>query len=427
MRHVKAGPTISCTALSLGNTSNPYPYEIRQPAAEHGLLPRLTDTLIRKCLDTLPNGKALGEDGASNELLKALPEQLKQVLYEYVRFCWRAGGKMPTEWSHSRTLLIHKKGDATDPANYRPIGIHSCVYKLYSKAITRVIQDYLEQHRVLSSCHFGFGQHQSVNQALRYLKRVLEDAEWTSRDLYMLAVDFRSAFNSVDQERLYATMETMGILADACQAVKGIYRDASTVITLPGGQTNPIPVNRGTIQGDTLSPLLFLVAIDPLLRWLQQGGHGYWCGSSPAEDQHSCAAIAYADDLTILTDDIIEMKTQVKKIELFSQWSSLRLSPRKCALTGILHKTAKVLRKADKQRNESPTDWERLQPILQDVLIDGHPVTLKRADEPIKYPGVLLTMTQSWDHQVAEMVADMTRNYELLNRTQLGQAHKATE
>jgi ribonuclease HI len=183
-------------------------------------------------------------------------------------------------------------------------------------------------------------------------------------------------------------------------------------------------VNRGTIQGDTLSPLLFLVAIDPLLRWLQQGGRGYRCGSSPAEDQHTCAAIGYADDLTILTDDIAEVKTQVKKIELFSQWSSLRLSPQKCALTGILHKTGKVLHRADKQRNESPTDWERLQPILQDVLIDGHPVTLKRADEPIKYLGVLLTMTQSWDQQVDAVVADMNRNYELLNRTQLGQVHK---
>lgn len=86
-----------------------------------------------------------------------------------------------------------------------------------------MIQDYLEQHRMLSSCQFGFRQHRSANQALRYLNRILEDAEWTSRDLYMLAVDFRPAFNSVDQECLYATMETMGIPADACQAVKGIY------------------------------------------------------------------------------------------------------------------------------------------------------------------------------------------------------------
>lgn len=82
-------------------------------------------------------------------------------------------------------------------------------------------------------------------------------------------------------------------------------------------------MNRGTTQRDTLSPLLFLVAIDPLLRWLQQGGRGYRCGSSPADDKHTCAAIAYADDLTILTDDTTEMKTQVKKIELFSRWSSL--------------------------------------------------------------------------------------------------------
>lgn len=62
----------------------------------------------------------------------------------------------------------------------------------------------------------------------------------------------------------------------------------------------------------------------------------------------------------------------------------VQFEPPKCALTGILHKTGKVLHKADQYKNDSPTDWEQLQPILQDVLIDGHPAALKRADEPIK-------------------------------------------
>jgi hypothetical protein len=42
--------------------------------------------------------------------------------------------------------------------------------------------------------------------------------------------------------------------------------------------TDAIPVDRGSIQGDSLSPFLFLIYIEPLLRWLHVGGQGYMHG-----------------------------------------------------------------------------------------------------------------------------------------------------
>eukprot|EP00952_Eustigmatos_sp_NYUAD-ZCMA_P003656 16016-Eustigmatos_ZCMA.PRE.1 len=64
-------------------------------------------------------------------------------------------------------------------------------------------------------------------------------------------------------------MYDLGFPTDAIEAVKNLYQGASTQIRLPfGGSTCPIPVERGTIQGDTLSPFLFLLYMEPLLRWL---------------------------------------------------------------------------------------------------------------------------------------------------------------
>ena len=66
-------------------------------------------------------------------------------------------------------------------------------------------------------------------------------------------------------------MYDLGFPTDAIEAVKHLYTQASTQIRLPsGGNTDPIPVERGTIQGDTLSPFLFLLYI-PLLQWLLVG------------------------------------------------------------------------------------------------------------------------------------------------------------
>ena len=77
-------------------------------------------------------------------------------------------------------------------------------------------------------------------------------------------------------------MYDLGFPTDAIEAVNHLYTQASTQICLPsGGSTDFIPVERGTIQGDTLSPFLFLLYLGPLLRWLHVGrGYNHACADS---------------------------------------------------------------------------------------------------------------------------------------------------
>ena len=68
----------------------------------------------------------------------------------------------------------------------------------------------------------------------------------------------------------------LGFPTDTIDAVKNLYENATTQVKLPSGVcTGQIPVERGTIQGDTLSPFLFLLYMEPLLQWLHVGGCGY--------------------------------------------------------------------------------------------------------------------------------------------------------
>eukprot|EP00959_Pyramimonas_sp_CCMP1952_P405470 8498139-Pyramimonas_sp.AAC.1 len=68
-------------------------------------------------------------------------------------------------------------------------------------------------------------------------------------------------------------------------------------------------MGRGTIQGDTLSPLLFVIFIDPLLRWLEEGNREYRFKTSDAK----LGPMAYADDLAIVTDRVAHLQTQAAK------------------------------------------------------------------------------------------------------------------
>ena len=98
----------------------------------------------------------------------------------------------------------------------------------------------------------------------------MEDAQLTKSDTQVLYVDFEDAFGSVDHSRLHIIMESMGIPQDTVDIIKDLYQGASITIKTPRGNTPPIPIQgKGAIQGDTLSPLLFIIYIAPLHRWLK--------------------------------------------------------------------------------------------------------------------------------------------------------------
>jgi len=83
----------------------------------------------------------------------------------------------------------------------------------------------------------------------------------SSRRIHALIVDFTSAFNTIDHDWMLWIMYDLGFPTDAIDAVKNLYEDATTQIRI-----QKIPVERGSIQGDTLSPFLFFLYIEPLLR-----------------------------------------------------------------------------------------------------------------------------------------------------------------
>jgi hypothetical protein len=81
----------------------------------------------------------------------------------------------------------------------------------------------------------------------------------------------------------------------------------------PHGNTPTIPMHRGTLQGDTLSPFLFTIFVKPLLRWLSMGSRGYKPKQHTelpenihmAYDDHG-----YANDISITTGTLENLQMQ---------------------------------------------------------------------------------------------------------------------
>ena len=82
----------------------------------------------------------------------------------------------------------------------------------------------------------------------------------------LILFDFAAAFPSISQEYIFEALQHLGVPEAAQRLVKSLYYEHYGTPTLEGQVGQPIPLTAGLRQGCPLSPLLFVLAVDSLLR-----------------------------------------------------------------------------------------------------------------------------------------------------------------
>ena len=109
-------------------------------------------------------------------MLKHLPPKSLQALLDIFNDIWETG-KFPESWELFTIIPVPKPGkDHTEPTNYRPIALTSCLCKTLERMINTRLVWYLESNNLISPVQSGFRSEHSTNDNLIGLETFIRDA-----------------------------------------------------------------------------------------------------------------------------------------------------------------------------------------------------------------------------------------------------------
>ena len=113
----------------------------------------------------LKSNKAPGPDGILNEFIKNSFEFIGLVLVNFFNIIFRRG-VYPETWTKSKLISIHKKGDKTNPSNYRGISLVSVFAKLFESIILARIENWYIGKNIIDKGQFAYNGSQSTIEAM---------------------------------------------------------------------------------------------------------------------------------------------------------------------------------------------------------------------------------------------------------------------
>lgn len=239
----------------------------------------------------------------------------------------------PLSWSQTSITLIPKIPKPLSFTDFRPITLSNCAYKAFAKVLLERLQEHVGP---IGAYQSGFLCNRSCDDQHFAQQRILE-TEWNhNRALYMLSLDFKQAFSSVNLHMLGGVLATKNVPHYLINLIIETCLMETTSINWMGIDTNQYRKTVGVKQGCTIAPYLFVVTLDVILMHAQRklkDVHqlNLYLGE---EDQaiQLPTLFAYADDLNIFTHTLDQLDVIMSTfIPIMSEYG-LELNSQKCHL-----------------------------------------------------------------------------------------------
>ena len=274
----------------------------------------------------MKNRTSPGPDRLKPELYKALVETTEglDALTRCIQHELDAEDK-PESWKKSKTKMIPKSTKPT-AKDLRPIALTNVSYKIFMSILKGKVEQHLKENDELLEIQAGFTSGGKIEDNLFLLRYCVEDSYRRRMALYLTAIDYRKAFDSIDRAEMIQALKSYKVDAKLIEATAQIYQGDTTNIKLNDRTEATIDVTSGIRQGCNGSTTSFKIITYIIAKALMSTGLGF------KNENIYIPILLFADDGLILTQTLQETENLVATLEDVSGKFGLQINRDKSAV-----------------------------------------------------------------------------------------------
>ena len=208
------------------------------------------------------------------QVLKHLPSKSLQALLDILNDIWETG-KFPESWELSTIIPVPKPGkDHTEPTNYRPIALTSCLCKTLERMINTRLVWYLESNNLISPVQSGFRSERSTNDNLIRLETFMRDAFIKKEHVVVVFFDLEKAYDTTWRYGILRDLHELGLKGRLPVFIKSFLADRRMQVRVGSTLSDQFEQAQGVPQGSILSTTLFNIKINNIVNYLDPKTEG---------------------------------------------------------------------------------------------------------------------------------------------------------
>ena len=208
------------------------------------------------------NDSATGLDQVHYQLLTHLPNSALSVLLKVYNHVWESGC-FPPSWREAVVIPIPKPGkDHSDPGNFRPIALTSCLCKMMERMINARLMWSLESQGLLSEKQCGFRKNRSTLDHLVHFETFIRNAFIKKEHILTIFFDLEKAYDTTWKHGILADLWDLGFRGHLPRFIQSFLSECSFGVRVGSTLSELHEQEMGVPQGSILSPALFSIKIN---------------------------------------------------------------------------------------------------------------------------------------------------------------------
>ena len=203
-----------------------------------------------------------GPDDIHYQFLKHLPDSSLSVLLKTFNDIWETGN-IPKSWKEATSLPIPKPGkDKTNPNDYRPIFLTSCICKTLERMINERLVLYLETNNIIPELQSGLRHQRCTNDHLVRLETFIREAFIKKEPLVAVFFDLKKAFDTTWKYGIMNDLHEIGLKGRLPIFVQNFFSNREFKVRVGSTLFEAHNQEQGVPQGSILSVTLFSLKIN---------------------------------------------------------------------------------------------------------------------------------------------------------------------